>query len=158
VRWPFLDFEVDALVDLERVVGEVDLGERHDALAAAIWLGKLDMDFFVVRFGRVENIHALDLLELALRLRRLARLGAEPGGKIAQLLDFRLLVFISGKMLLLARLSLLDIGVVIAAIAMDLLVTDLEDVIHERIQEGAIVRDHQDRAGIILEIILEPAE
>ena len=41
---------------------------------------------------------------------------------------------------------------------MDLLVADLENIVDQRIQERAIVRDHQDRAGIILEIILEPAE
>ena len=41
---------------------------------------------------------------------------------------------------------------------MDLLVADLEDVVDERIEKLAVVRNHQDRAGIILEIILEPAE
>ena len=61
-------------------------------------------------------------------------------------------------MLLLAGEALLDVGVVVAAIAMDLLVADLKNIIDERVQKGAVVRDHQDRAGIIFEIILEPAE
>jgi len=49
--------------------------------------------------------------------------------------------------LFLARGALLDIGVVVAAVAMDLLVADLEDIVDERIEERAIVRDHQDGAG-----------
>ena len=70
----------------------------------------------------------------------------------------RLLVFVRGEMLLRARLALLDVGVVVAAIAVNLLVANLENIVDERIQKRAVVRDHQDRAGIILEIILEPAE
>jgi hypothetical protein len=146
------------LVDLERIVGEMDLVQRHHALAAAIGLRKLDVDFFVRGLRCVENIHALDLLQLALRLGRLARLRAEAGGKIAQLLDFSLLIFVGGEMLLLARLALLDVGIVVAAVAMDLFVADLENIIDERIQECAIVRDHENCAGIVLQIVLEPAE
>jgi hypothetical protein len=81
---------------------------------------------FSADLRRLDLFHPLDLLELALRLRRLARLGAEPVGELLQLRDFRLLVFVGREMLLLPRRPLLDIGVVIAAIAMDLLVADLE--------------------------------
>ena len=82
---------------------------------------------------------------------------AETVREFLELLDFRLLIFVGGKMLLLAGETLLDIGVVVAAIAVDLLVPNLEDIIDERVEKRAIVRNHQDRAGVILEIILEPA-
>ena len=63
--------------------------------------GNLMWMFLVGRFGRLDFFHALDLLELALRLRGLAGLGAETVGEFLQLRDFGLLVFVGGEMLLL---------------------------------------------------------
>ena len=56
--------------------------ERDDLLAAALRLRKAEADLcFVVR-RRFDFFHALDLLELALRLRRLGGLGAETVGEL----------------------------------------------------------------------------
>jgi hypothetical protein len=58
--------------------------------------------------------------------------------------------------LLFARGFLLDVAVPISAVAMQPLVRDLDDRADELIQEFAIVRDEQNRAGIVLQIFLEP--
>ena len=79
--------------------------ERDHALAAALRLRKLEVDFLVVVDGRLDFFHALDLLELALRLRRLAGLGAEAVGEFLQRCDFALLVFVGGELLLLGGAS-----------------------------------------------------
>ena len=60
---------------------------------------------------RLDFFHALDLLELALRLGGLAGLGAEAVGEFLQRRDFLLLVFVGGELLLLARGFLLDVAV-----------------------------------------------
>ena len=113
---------------------------------------------FSVDSGASIFFHALDLLQLALRLGGFARLGAEAIGKFLELLNLGLLIFVSGELDLLPLRFLLHVGIVVAAVAMHLRVANLKDIVDQLVQERAIVRDHQDRAGIIHQVILKPAE
>ena len=75
-----------------------------------------------------------------------------------QLRDFALLVFVGGEQLLLAGLALDEVFVVVAAIADELALADFHDAADELVQKLAVVRDDQDRAGITLQIFLEPEQ
>ena len=74
----------------------------------------------------VDFLHPLDLFQLALSLRCLARLGTEAIGEALQTGNFSLLVFVGGKMLFLSRRFLRDVAVPIAAIPVQTGVRDLD--------------------------------
>ena len=97
-------------------------------------------------------------LSLRLRLRGLGVLGAEAVGELLELLDLALLVLVGGELLLLLRLALAEIVVVVAAVADQLALADLDDAADELVQELAVVRDQQDRAGVGLQVVLEPQQ
>ena len=101
--------------------------ERDDLLPAALRLRKTETDLALVIHRRLDLFHALDLLELALRLRRLAGLGAETVGELLQPRDFALLVFVGGQLLLLGGGALHEEIVVVAAITVELALPDFHD-------------------------------
>jgi len=107
---------------------------------------------------RLDEVHALDLLQFALRLRRLARLCTEAVHKILQPLDLALLVRVGRRVLHVARGLLGEVGVEIPAVAVQLAACDLHDVAHELVQKVAVVRNHHDRAGIAAQVFAEPHE
>ena len=130
--------------------------QRDRAQPAPRRLREMELDRLRLRGRRGDFFHPIDLLELALRLRRLARLRPEAIGKKLERRDLLLLVLVGGELLLFARRFLLDVAVPVPAITEQLGMRDLDDAADERVQKFAIVRDHEDRAGIILQIILEP--
>jgi len=65
---------------------------------------------------RFDFVHALNLLELGLRLRGFAGLGAEAVCKLLQLFDFLLLVFVGGQQLHIVGFALDEIIVVITPV------------------------------------------
>ena len=77
-----------------RAVGMVDVLQRDDLQPAALRLGKLKVDFLFVADRRLDFFHALDLLELALRLGGLGVLGPEPLHEFHHVRDLALLVFV----------------------------------------------------------------
>ena len=83
------------------------------ALPAARRLRNLEAERLARRQRFLDQFHALDLLELALRLRRLGGNGAEAVAELPQRGDFLLLVFVGGELLFVVRLALLEeVGVV----------------------------------------------
>ena len=131
--------------------------QRNRAQTTPGRLRKTEPDRSRLRGRRGDFFHPIDLLQLALRLRRLARLGAKAIGKLLERRDLFLLVFVGRELLFFARRFLLHVAVPVPAIAEQLRVRDLDDAADERVQEFAIVRDHQDRARVILQVILKPA-
>ncbi len=127
-------------------------------MPAARRLWKAEMDRLLLRNRRLDLLHSIDLLQLALRLRRLARLGPEAIGKLLERSNFFLLVLVGRKLLLFARRLLFDVAVPVPAIPVQPPVRDLNDGTDELIQKLAIVRDHEDRARITREVILKPDE
>ena len=136
----------------------MDVGEADGALAAALGLGEIEADFLRLAGGGFDFLHALDLLELALGLGGFAGFGAEAVGEFLEAGDVALLVFVGGEELLLGSFALDEVVVVGAAVAGELGLADFDDAVHELVQELAIVRDHEDRAGVIFQIILKPEE
>ncbi len=118
----------------------------------------MEVDRLLAIERRLDLLHPIDLLQLALRLRRLARLGPEAIGKQLERGDLLLLVLVGGELLFFARRLLFDVAVPVAAITIEPPVRDLDDRADKLIQELAIVRDHENRAGIVLQIFLEPDE
>ena len=69
-----------------------------------------------------------------------------------------MLVLVGRKHLFLVGGALREVVVVIAAIAKNLFLPNLENVGDKLIQKLAVVRDHQNRTGISLQIILHPEQ
>ena len=129
-----------------------------DAMAAAGRLRETEVHRLLARNRRLDLFHPVDLLEFALRLRSLAGLGAKAIGELLERRDFFLLVLVGGELLFFARRLLFDVAVPVSAVAVQAAMRDLDDGTDELVQEFAIVRDHEDRAGIIRQIFLEPDE
>jgi hypothetical protein len=75
-------FKIHAAIDHVLAVGKMDILQPDDALPAALRLREGETDFFVVTRRRFDLLHAINLLELALRLRRFGSLGAEAVGEL----------------------------------------------------------------------------
>ena len=151
-------FELNAPVNHGRVVGIMDVLQLDDAVAAALRLREMKMDTPAFLDRCFDLVHPLDLFELGLRLCRLAGLGAEAVGKILELLDFLLLVFVGRQQLHFVGLALDEVFVVIAPVPVQLRLPDFDDAADEFIQEGPVMRNQQNRAGIILQIFLKPLQ
>ena len=126
----------------------IDIFQRDDAMSAARRLRKTEVHGLLARNRRLDLLHPVDLLQFALRLRSLARLRAKAIGEQLKRRDLFLLVLVSGELLLFARRFLFDVAVPVPAIPVQPLMRDLDDGTDESIQEFAVVRDHEDRAGI----------
>ncbi len=134
----------------------VNLLQANDAMPAARRLRKTKVHGSLARDRRLDLLHPIDLLQLALGLRRFARLGPKPIGEKLQRRDLLLLVLIRGKLLLFPRHPLLDVAIPIPPITVQPSMRDLDDGTDELIQKFAVVRDHENRAGIIRQVFLEP--
>ena len=118
------DGQVEAGVNFVRAVGHVNAFQRDGALAAARRRRNLETERLARRERFLDQFHPLDLLELALRLRRLGRDGAEPVGELLQVRDFLLLVFVGGELLLVAFLALAQVIRVVAGVGDQLALGD----------------------------------
>src|ERR1043166_182013 len=153
-----LGLKGDAAINGVAAVSKVDVLELDDALATAFGLGKVEVELAVVGGGCLDFVHALDLLELALRARCHRVLGAEAIDEFHEAANLALLTFIGGDELLLGGFALQKVIVVIAAITNEFALANLDDAADELIEEFAVVRDDEDRAGITLQIALEPKQ
>ncbi len=134
----------------------IDIFQRDHALTAARRLRKTEVHRLLARERRFDFFHPVNLLQFALRLRRLARLGPKAIGECLERRDLFLLILVGRELLLCARRLLFDVTVPVAAIPNESSMRDLDNRTDQLVQKLAVVRDHQDRAGIIFQIILEP--
>ena len=151
-----LGLEFQALVDDVFTVREVDALERDDALAALLGLGEGEVHRGGRLLRRIHLFHAVDLLELGLGPRRRGVLGSEAVHEVHQPADLALLVLEGGQLLDLLGLALVEEDVVVAGVAVQPLVADLDDPGDELVEELPVVRDHQDRPGVVAQVVLEP--
>src|SRR5262249_27776731 len=110
-----LGLKVQAAINHVLAVSMVNGGKLDYALAAALRLGKLEINLALVVDRRLHFLHAVDLLELALGLGGLGVLGAESVHEFHEPGDLALLMLERGKELLLVGFALLDVFVVVAA-------------------------------------------
>src|SRR5437899_7406376 len=125
----------------------VNAFELDDTLAAALGLWELKIEFALVVHRRFDFFHAPDLFEFALGLAGFGILGAEAIDKVHQPPDLALLMFESGHELLLVSFSLFKIIVVVASEPNEFALANLDDAANELVQELAVVRNDEDRAG-----------
>ena len=116
---------------------------------------ELELEFGIGQHRR-DAFHALQRLHAALRLLGLGRLGLEAVDELLQVGDLLLLLGI-GRLLQreLLRAQLLE-GAVVAAVARQLLVLDVQGDARHRIQKLAVVADHDQRAGVALQPAFQP--
>ena len=156
---PPLRLKLQPAVHHQIAVGKVHVGERHHPLAGTLRLRKPKLTHRPFRgLGRLDFLHPVDLLELALRLRRLACLGAEAVRKGLQRLDFPLLIFVGGQLLFGTRILLPEVILVIATVPVEAASADLHNGTHELVEEFAVVRNDEDRTAIRAKVFLKPAQ
>ena len=129
-------------------------------MAAALRLRKTESDRRARAVGRLDHflLEPLDLLQLALRLRGLGVLGAEPVHEQLHPVNLALLRFRRGDQRHFRGRALFEIFVVIAGVTQQARRAQLGDVRAEVVEKFAVVRNEQNRAGIMPQIILEPQE
>ena len=139
-------------------VGLAHVFKDHGALSAAGRLGKAELDGRFGIFRGRKTFDAGQLLDAFLGLGGFARFGAEAVDEILEVLDFALLVFVGREVLLVAGLFLDEVVVVVAAVAVEMLARDFDHAIADGVEEGAVMGDDEQGAGVIGEVGLEPAE
>src|SRR5690606_4897318 len=109
-----------------------------------------------VAVRRDNSLHTRERLHAALRLTRLARLGAKALDKSHDMPDLALLPLVHGLLLRELRGTLFLEGGVVAGVSLHLALLDVHDTVDCAIEELAIVRDHEQRAAIAAQPLLEP--
>ena len=153
-----LRFELEAGVNHVLPVGEIHPFESDDPLTALLRLRECKINRRRRLLRRVDLLHAVDLLELGLSPRRRGVLGSEPVHEVHQATNFALLVLEGGQLLLLLGLALVEKGVVVARVAVEPLIANLDDTGDQLIEKLPVVRDDQNRSRVILQIALKPNE
>ena len=139
-------------------IGHVNSFQDDGALTAARWLGNLEAERLAGSLGFLDQLHPLDLLELAHSLGGLRGDLAEAVIELAQGGDLLLLVLVGGILPLVASITFLKKGGVVARVGMQASVGDLVDGLNDLVHELAVVRNQEHGAGVGLEIVLEPEE
>jgi hypothetical protein len=133
----------------------VDVFEDHHLIARPRWLPEIELHDAPLPW-RLDLLDFLERLHPALHLCRLGGVGREPIDETLFLREHRLLPGIGGFLVRVANGALAFVEVVIARIGGDLAAIDFRDAGHGPVQELAIVRGHQQRAGLGLEKRFEP--
>ena len=136
----------------------MDVFQLDDSQSAALRLGKLKVDLPLIIRRRFDFLHALNLLELALGLGGLGVLGPETVHKFHQPPDFALLMFVCRQELLFVRFALRQVIIITAAVTDKPALADFDDAADQFIEKLAVVRDDQDRAGIMFQVFLKPKQ
>src|SRR5207244_12429918 len=94
----------------------IDIRQFDDPQTTSRRLREMEFYCFAAGGRRRDFFHAVDLLQLALRLRRFARLGPEAIGEELKRRDFFLLILVGRELLFFAGGLLFDVAVPVAAI------------------------------------------
>jgi hypothetical protein len=108
------------------------------------------------RQHRRDALHALECLDAALRLARLGGLGLEAVDEALQLRDAVLLAAVGGGLLRQPLGAHGLEGAVVAAVAGELGLVEVQRDARDGVEELAVVADHQQRALVALQPGLEP--
>ena len=128
------------------------------ALTAARGLGEGKGNRRLLGLRRLDPLHPGQLLDAVLGLGRLAGFRPEAVDEALEFLDLPLLVAVGGPLLFVPGRLLLQVGVVVAAVAVELPVADLEDRVADGIEERSVVGDGQNRPPVGTQVLLEPSE
>ena len=152
--------EMQPAVDDLAAIGLGDVRQPHHPQAAAWRLRKAEMQAGDLGLGRVdrrgEDVRDLLLLRLGARGQR--GLGAEAIDETLEVRNLALLVFPGGQLLRLVGLALADEIVVVAVPAPETFAAQFEHAGAQGIEERAVVRDHEHRAGVAGEVVLKPPQ
>ena len=153
-----LHFEVESSVNGQVTVGKVDVFHGNDALAGTLRLGEAKLDFLVLGDGSFDLFHSIDHFEFVLGTGGEIGFGFEAVGPVLHLRDFLLLILVGGDELFLARGLFPQVVVVVAFVAGDFGLGDLEDGVTQGVEENTVVGNEQNGAWIAGEIVLKPDE
>ena len=151
-----LDHQVDAVIDRQVAVFLDCAFELEDSPRAAFAFREMNRGRLLASGRRFETHDFFELLDARLNQLGLARLVAEAADEGLHVLDFFALIFVGLHLELKALLALHQVARVSADVFGEPAARDLDGLFGDAIEEVAIVRDHDDAAGVRGEIILEP--
>ena len=128
----------------------------EDPAPAALALGKMDRGRFFAAGRRLQPFDFFELFYPALDQLGLARLVAKAADEGLHVLDLGALIFVGGLLQLVAALALDQVGGVAALVFDQPSARDLDRTIGHAVEKVAVVRDQDDSARIVRQVILEP--
>ncbi|CAJ0800102.1 hypothetical protein LMG18090_03947 [Ralstonia mannitolilytica] len=145
----------DGLINARAGIAAIHRLERQHRVGRGLRLAEFEREARRRMHGR-EALHALERLDTALRLLGLGGLGLEARDERFEMRDLLLLPCVGGFLLrhLLQALRL-ELRVV-AAVALELLLLDVQRDVAHGVEEFPVVRDHHQRAGIPREPVFQP--
>ncbi|TWG79689.1 hypothetical protein L602_000600000890 [Cupriavidus gilardii J11] len=153
-----LDRQREAVQDRHRRIARIaaiDAVEHHHRIGRGVRLAELEGKASGGMHRR-EPFHLLQRLDPALRLTRLGGLGLEARDERFQMRDLLLLPrigsLLQGHLLQPQRFE----QAVVAAVAPQLLVLDMDRDGADRVEEFAVVRNHHERARVARQPVLQP--
>jgi hypothetical protein len=154
--WPFEDRDVDvaAIAAIATVTAPYVLHDEH-RIRRGIGLAKLERERRR-HVSRCDELHFLERLHAALRLPGLGGLGLEAIDEALQMGD-RFLLLLVGALLQRKLLRAKDLELrVVAAVARHPSILQMQRDVAHRVQELAVMRNHDQRAGVAVQPVLEP--
>ena len=130
--------------------------QRH--LARMRRRGKLEVDGRAVDVVNDDFIHLFEQLHTALHLFGLGRLVAEPLDERLYILDFALLVLVGRALHVDTLLTQADILGIRHLVVIDFAIRDFHRADGDVVQEGSVVRNHQDSTIIGFQEAFEPLD
>ena len=155
-----LDGEVEVLVDALFAVGLADFGELDDFLVGARRLGEGELEGLARGAGFLDAFELFEELDAGLDLRGFGPDLAEAVDEFLVALDFLVLVSIGLDALLVGFFPLVEVGAVVSGVGNELrgIGIDLDDGLDDGVHEIAVVGDHEDGAGVVEQVALEPEQ
>ena len=153
-----LHFKVEPGVNGKVAIRKVDVLHGDNTLPGTLRLGEAELHFFVLGNWSFDLFHSIDHFEFVLGSGSEIGFGFEAIGPILHLRDFLLLVLVRGDELFLARGFFPQVVVVVAFVAGDFGLGNLEDGVTQGVEENTVVGNEQNGTGVAGEVVLKPDE
>ncbi len=149
------DGEIETFIDDALAVSLVEILHHRHLVARARRNAEFEFDHLAA-LRQLDLFDFVERFDAALHLRGFGGVGAEAVDEALLLGEHGLLARESGLLIGLADGALALVEIVIAGVGDDLAGVDFGDLRNDAVHEFAIVRGHQERAGIRLEELLQP--
>ncbi len=149
------DGEAEAVIDDARAVALVQVFNHRHLVAGARRHAELELHYLAL-LGQFDLVDLVQRLDAALHLRGFGGVGFEALDEALLLGEHGLLAGEGRLLIVLADGAFALVEIVVAGVGDDLARIDLGDFGDDAVHELAIVRGHQQRAGVALEELLQP--
>ena len=146
---------IESVIDHARAVTLVQILNHRDLISRSRRGAKLELHHLAA-LRQLDLLDLIERLDAALHLRGFGGVGAEAVNETLLLGEHRLLAGESRLLIGLANGALALVEIVVARVGDDFAGIDLGDLRYDAVHELAVVRGHQQSAGVELEELLQP--